>query len=175
MVYDTETASFSPPYIISLAYVAYENGKRVAKGMIVCNPDCKISEKASAVNGFTNDMVKDKPLFIEEWRKIEKYFNNSIWIGHNTSVFDIRAIKAEATRYGFIVPNHMECDTLKNAKRLIPKDKIKDYKLSTLLDYFNLKVNGDAHNADVDVNMTIKVYNKLVELANGELLIEPPK
>ena len=42
--FDTETVDINPNYIISLAYIAYENGKRVDKGMIICNPNYPISE-----------------------------------------------------------------------------------------------------------------------------------
>lgn len=165
----------SPNFIVSLAYRAYENGKLVRKGEIICNPDYPISESASKVNGFTNELVKDKPLFVDEWDGIKEFFDSSIWIGHNLQ-YDARAIKTEAERYGFKVPVHMNLCTLKNAKRLIPKDKVENYKLETLIDYFQVKVNSSKyHTAEFDIWATMKVYNKLVELANGELLIELPK
>lgn len=174
--FDTETTSISPPYIISLAYIAFQNGKKVSKGQIICNPDYPINPEASKVNGFTDDMVKDKPFFNEEWGKIKRYFENAIWIGHNSSNFDWRALKTEAQRYGITMPNHLDCDTLKNAKRLIPKDKVENYKLETLIDFFKVNVKSkDFHSADFDTWACMKIYNKLVELADGNLLIEQPK
>lgn len=174
--FDTETVSISPPYIISLAYIAFQNGKFVSKGQIVCNPNYPIDPNASKVNGFTNDMVKNKPFFNKEWKKVTQYFKDAIWIGHNSSNFDWRALKTEAQRYKIIMPNHLDCDTLKNAKRLIPKDKVENYKLETLLNFFKVNVKSkDFHSADFDTWACMKIYNKLVELADGNLLIEQPK
>lgn len=174
--WDVETTSISPPYIISLAYIAFQNGKFVSKGQIICNPDYPIDPNASKVNGFTNDMVKDKPFFGEEWLKVRKYFNDSVLIGHNSSNFDWRALKIENQRYGFELPNIVHVDTLKNAKKFISKDKVENYKLETLVNYFKVDVKSkDFHSADFDTWACMKVYNKLVELADGELLIEQPK
>ena len=72
--FDTETVGLKPNYIVSLAYIVYEDGKKIADDMIICNPDYPISEDASKTNGFTNEMVKDYPLFSKQWKKISKYF-----------------------------------------------------------------------------------------------------
>lgn len=168
--FDTETVGLSPNYIISLAYIAYENGKKVADDMIVCNPDYPISEAASQTNGFTNEMVKDYPLFPEQWKKITKYFNNAILIGHNCP-FDVLALKTEAKRYGFGLPNFWVCDTLANAKALIPKGKTANYKLGTLCDYFGINLKN-WHSADADTRACLRLYNKLIEISDGNLIVK---
>ena len=65
LFFDTETVAISPKYIISIAYILYENGKRKDYGYVICNPDYPISPGASRVNGFTNENVANKPLFNE--------------------------------------------------------------------------------------------------------------
>ena len=47
------------------------------------NPEYPISPEASKVNGFTDEYVKQFPTFKEVWPGIKKYFEDSIWIGHN--------------------------------------------------------------------------------------------
>lgn len=168
--FDTETTSINPNYIISIAYIAFENGKRTGYGEIICNPCYPIDPNASKVNGFTDEMVKDKPLFSEEWPKISKYFEDAIWIGHNSG-FDLRAVSLEANRYGIDLPNHWNIDTLKNAKRIIPKKEVLNYKLETLCNHFNITLDN-YHNSLTDTYACLKVYNELVRLSNGNLLVE---
>ncbi len=168
--FDTETVGLKPNYIVSLAYIAYENGKKIAKDMIICNPDYPISEQASKTNGFTNEMVKDYPLFSEQWKKISKYFDNAILIGHNCP-FDVSALKIEAKRYGIVLPNFWSCDTLANAKRLIPKGVTANYRLGTLCDYFGI-VLKDWHQADSDTLAALRLYNKLIEISDGNLIVK---
>lgn len=53
--FDTETVGLRPNYIISMAFIVFENGKKIADDMIVCNPDYPISPEASKTNGFTDE------------------------------------------------------------------------------------------------------------------------
>ena len=77
LFYDTETVGIKPPYIISLGYILCENNKIVKRDIIKCNPKYHISEGASKVNGFTDDMVKDWPTFEEEWPRSKSTRLNS--------------------------------------------------------------------------------------------------
>lgn len=165
--FDTETVSINPNYIISLAYIAFEGGKRVDKDLILCNPDYPISPEASKVNGFTDEKVANYPLFPQQWAKIKKYFENAILIGHNCS-FDVRALRAEFQRYNIQEPVFYTCDTYTNARRLIPKTEVENYKLGTLCDYFNITLDN-WHSADADTLAALKLYNKLVKLSDGVL------
>lgn len=165
--FDTETVDINPNYIISLAYIAYENGKRVDKGMIICNPNYPISEQASAVNGFTNENVAKEPLFPEHWEKIKCYFEDAILIGHNCS-FDIRALRTEFQRYNITPPNFYSCCTCLNAKKIIDKSKVKNYKLGTLCEYFGITLDN-WHSADADTLAALRIYNELVKLSGGHL------
>lgn len=169
--FDTETTSISPNYIVTLAYIAVENNKVVKRGMITCNPDYPISPQASAVNGLTNKMVADKPYFDEAWKDIQEYFENAILIAHNSN-FDCKALRLEFKRYGLEFPKHWECDTLANAKRLIPKGETKNYKLATLCDYFGIDLGDAYHIADFDTEALLRVFNKLVKISNGNLEVK---
>lgn len=167
--FDTETISINPNYIISLAYIYYENGKKVSQNCIVMNPDYPISPQASAVNGFTDDMVKDKPKFDDVWPTIKQYFTNSIWVCHNLP-FDKRALYTEFRRYDIEIPDFFTCDTLENAKNYIAKGITENYKLGTLCDYFGIELKN-WHTADADTLACMRVFNKLINLSNGDLII----
>ena len=94
IMFDTETVGLKPNYIISLGYRYFERGKKPIFGEIRCNPDYFIPEAATKVNGFTNEMVKDWPLFVDKWYEIEPLFRDSLWLGHNLK-FDSSALIKE--------------------------------------------------------------------------------
>lgn len=165
--FDTETVGLRPNYIISMAFIVFENGKKIADDMIICNPDYPISPEASKTNGFTDEQVKDYPKFDKQWEKIKDYFDNAILIAHNSS-FDVKAINLEFKRYDIEPPKYWVCDTLSNARKIIPKGDVPNYKLGTLCDYFNITLKN-WHTADADTKACMRIYNKLVELSDGEL------
>lgn len=169
--FDTETVGLNPNHPISLAYIAYQNGKRVAQDCIIMNPEYPISPEASKVNGFTDEYVKQFPTFKEVWPDIKKYFEDSIWIGHNV-LFDKRSLYTEFRRYEIDIPESFyTCDTLENAKKLISKEDVPNYKLGTLCEFLGIKLEN-AHQADADTEGAMRLFNKLVKLSNGNLIIK---
>lgn len=167
--FDTETTGFKPPFIISLAFIAYENGKRSKVGYYVCNPEIHIPYGASKVNGFYDEDVADKPKFWEIWGDIQYHFEDAIYIAHNCR-FDESSLTKTLQRYDIPIPKHWTCDTVENAKALIPSTEVENYKLNTLCDYFGISLENH-HIASFDTIACLRIYNKLVELSNGNLII----
>lgn len=163
LFFDTETVAISPKYIISIAYILYENGKRKDYGYVICNPDYPISPGASRVNGFTNENVANKPLFNEIWPDIKEYFEDSVWIGHN-SKFDEDALALEFSRYNIEMPHHYSLDTYAIAKKMLKKPmEVENHKLMTLCKHFGHNFDG-YHQASVDTVACQKIYNDLIKL-----------
>lgn len=170
--FDVESTGFKENRIVSIGLLYYENGKRKAKENIIINPNTKIEYSASKVNGFTNDMVKDKPTFDEIWSEIKKYFENTTWIGHNVK-YDNGCILGELTRYGLKIPVHKLICTCDNAKLLIPKAEIKNYKLDTVAQHFGINFTEEQHHdAFFDTIACMKIFNKLVDLSGGDLEVK---
>ena len=113
--------------------------------------------------------VKNYPTFDVVWEDIKQYFIGSILCGQNIK-FDLQALQLEFKRYNIPMFDYFYVDTLENAKKLIKKDEIPNYKLATLCDYFNIKIDK-FHDASFDVEATKRVFNKLVKLSNGDLII----
>lgn len=168
---DTETTGFKENRIVSIAILVYQNGKKIADKYILVNPKTKIEESASKVNGITYDTIKNCPSFDKVWDDIKDYMTDSIWIFHNAKYDANKVIYPELKRYGIEIPNHLLCCTLENAKNLIPKGVTQNYKLGTLLEYFGYKLEN-AHSADADTWGCMKLYNKLVELSDGNLIVK---
>lgn len=162
--YDTETTGLPPQnYIVTLAYIYYERGKQPIVGQIKCNPDYPINPNASKVNGITNEMVKDCPLFVEEWAKIEPYFRDSVWIGYNSDRFDQQAMRLEFYRYGCKEPHHYNLDVIKMARAMVKKGTTENYKLQTMCKYFGIE-GKNYHTSDFDTWGTKELYFKLKQL-----------
>jgi len=168
LFFDTETVGINPNYIISLAYRYYERGKKPVYGMIECNPDYEISEKASEVNGYTYENTKDLPLFVEQWPSIEPMFRDSVWICHNTP-FDTRAVRLELKRYCLPEPHHYSLDTLFMSRSILKHKETENHKLITLCKHFNLVTDDDSdkfHAADFDIwatDMVFREFRKMTE------------
>ena len=63
VLFDIETTGLSPVYdeIIELSAVKVKDGNIIDTFDTLIRPDRKIPRSATAVNGITNDMVKDAP------------------------------------------------------------------------------------------------------------------
>lgn len=179
-LFDTETVGVRPNYIISLSFRYYEKGKSPIEGEILCNPDYYISPEASAVNGFTNEQVKQWPTFAEQWNEVEPYFRDAVWIGHNLP-FDARALRLEFSRYCLPEPHHYEVDTLSIAKNLLKKGiDVENHKLITLCKHFKFDLEEEKlHGSAYDIYMTDKLYRALKVLCkeknDGDLTLFKPK
>ena len=96
---------------------------------------------------------------------------DSIWIFHNANYDANKVIYPELQRYDLEIPNHLLCCTLENARNLIPKSEVPNYKLSTLLEHFGYKLEN-AHSADADTWGCMKLYNQLVKISDGNLIVK---
>lgn len=166
---DTETTRFLENRIVSLAYIYCENGKRIAQDYILVNPQAKIEEGASKVNGITYDKIKNCPTFDKVWESISAYMTNSVWVFHNSNYDELKVIIPELKRYNIPVPSHRVCCTLENAKLLIPKKEVKNYKLGTLCEYFGIDLGDRFHEADFDTEACARIFNRLIRISNGNL------
>lgn len=167
---DTETTGLFDPKMVSIAFIAYNGTERTGTGYYIMNPEGHIEESASKVNGFYDEDVKDKPLFSDIWPQISKYFEDALWCAHN-SKFDEKVIINSLKRYNFPLPNYNTFCTCENAKRIIPKSEIKNYKLDTLCNYFNIEFKNH-HTASFDTVACMRIFNKIVQLNPKDFLIK---
>lgn len=119
----------------------------VEEGYSLINPGKPIHYAASAVNGITDDMVKDAPT-LEDYMEQAGYpliGEDMVFIAHN-SQFDFKFLKA------FVSPNARLLCTLKCARHLYPDAA--NHKQSTLAAMLGIYVDrAKAHAADGDVNV----------------------
>lgn len=189
---DTETTGLEEKdEVIQLAYVVSKDGKKIAMNQLY-KPSCKISFKAMAVHGITEEMVADKEklttdsLLIRGLKKMDA--TGAVMFIHNAE-FDLDML----LRHGY--KTNMEVvDTLRCARHLLTDAEGHSLgviyyqyglynsmpKLAAELGIDHTKIG--AHNAMYDVIMLMLVarllirvagsVEKLIELSNTPVMIE---
>jgi DNA polymerase-3 subunit epsilon len=79
-----------------------------------------ISEEAASVHGITNEMVKNKPTFIQLAKEILDFIGDSDLVGYNSNRFDVPLLMEEFARAGF------DFDMEKEAHRGCSTDILQD-------------------------------------------------
>lgn len=163
---DTETTGLDSDKFARLCQVAYKIDDVMVNELF--KPPVAIGIGAMAVHHITEDMVKDKPAFVEsEYHStLKDMFKKkaNVFIAHNAK-FDIEMIKRE----GIDVKSQI-CTKIV-AQRLLPKGPggPNDHKLQTLRYHFGIDLSdAKAHDAAGDVEVLEAVFYKLLEVAREQ-------
>lgn len=150
---DTETTG-NEPATDRLCQVCFRVGKETRTEYF--KPEVPMSVKAMSITHITNAMLADKPAFAgsEMKKDLQKLLDSGVMIAHN-ALFDKAILEAE----GMKIPKFI-C-TLRVARALDTKDAIAEYNLQFLRYYLDLKVEGNPHDAEGDVNVLEALYQRL--------------
>lgn len=167
IVLDTETTGLSRTHdrIIQLAALKFKDDKLIDTFNQYINPDgVPISEQARLVNGITEKEVYGKPKFSEIIPKFQKFVgeeSNSTWVGHNINRFDIPIMFNNGYRQkpDYQANEFWTIDTYQMAKDEMSGLGLKNFKLETLKEYFDL--HGNSHDALGDCQVTAALYQRL--------------
>lgn len=159
---DVETTGLKEPAICSLALIRVENRKIKCAKYYLINPKKDIEYSAYKVHGISSKMVENQPDFSEIWDDISPYISGQIIVGHNVQ-FDSRCIVSDVKRYGLLCLPFQTVCTCKNAKKFINKTEVENYKLDTICDYFDIKLNNH-HDARDDADACRLIFNKLRDM-----------
>lgn len=129
---------------------------------IYINPEDGFDDVCIRIHGISNDKVKNEPNFAQVWSNIEKYFVNSIIIGHNVASADLDSLVKMLKRYNLDIPELYYICTLDLARTYIPNYKVKDYSMSSLCEFFNIDIDSE-HNAFDDACANADLFKKLVK------------
>ena len=164
VIFDFETTGLNPfdgDRIVEMSAVRVVNHKVVDKFATLVNPEQPISPDATAVNGITDDMVKDAPKMKEALTEFIDFIVDDILVGHNIKTFDMHFLKMECMlQFDGKVPDNDYVDTLLLARRCMPELAHKN--LTVLAAHFGISIEG-AHRALADCLMNQKVYELLKE------------
>ena len=172
VVFDLETTGISFNYdeVIEISAIKVHKQEVVADFTTLVNPERAIPYSASQVNGITDDMVKDAPVFKTALRDFLEFIDNNVLVGHNIHAFDMKFIYRDCKRYFDKEPDNDYVDTLKFARICLPQ--LKHHKLIDLAGYYGIPTTG-AHRALNDCRMNQAVFECLgQEIKKKPLLIK---
>jgi DNA polymerase III alpha subunit (gram-positive type) len=170
-VWDFETTDQHNSFAVSLAIFLYdlETKEIIDTFYEIINPLATISRGAMEVHKITQDEAEACPTFEHFLPRIEEMFEKAdFFVGQNLQ-FDMAVFEREVERLG--LPNKFTTmpifDTMKAAKGIVEvydkNGKIKAPSLEESSRHYGLEVEGDFHNAAVDVQQTLEVFCCLME------------
>lgn len=118
---DVETTGLSPHHgdrVCEIALLKVSGGRTLDAFDTLLNPEHLISPGATAVNGITNDMVRNKPLFLNVVSQVLAFFHDpdSVLVAHNAP-FDLKFLASELGRLALPLPRLPVLDTLRLARK----------------------------------------------------------
>ena len=163
MVFDLETTGINQERdeIIEISAVKVRNHEIVEEFSTLVNPGRHIPAGATAVNGITDEMVKDAPDIGTAMGAFLSFIGDSVLVGHNIHTFDTNFVYDAAYRFlGKEVRNDY-IDTLYMARKYLPE--LSHHKLTDVAAHFHLQTEG-AHRALFDCMMNQGCYEELGKL-----------
>jgi len=160
VLFDLETTGIScyRDQVIEISGVKVKDGKITDEFSSLVNPECPIPYQASLVNGITDDMVADAPLFNAVLKDFLIFAGDLPFVGHNIASFDMKFIYRDSEKYYKKIPGNDYVDTLKLSRICLPT--LKHHTLTDLAAYYGISTIG-AHRALNDCRMNQAVYEKL--------------
>lgn len=164
VIVDLETTGLSPlkNEIIEIGAIKVENNKIVDRLDMLVKPENRVSSFITNLTGITNEMLQDA-IGIEDALKIFINFaSGNTLMAHNAN-FDMGFLNTNLQKHFNYTLENKCLDTLALSRKYI-KD-IKNYKLETLANYFNVNYSG-AHRSLKDCEITFEVYKNIGEIYN---------
>ena len=166
-VFDLETTGVSPQTdkVIEISAIKVRNGQAVGEFSSLVNPMRRIPYGATRVNGITDEMVANKPVFEKVLGDFLDFVEDDILVGHNIHDFDMKFIHRDCEAFFRMFLGNDYIDTLPLARKCLPQ--LGHHRLTDLALYYKISING-AHRALNDCRMNQLVFERLgAELKNG--------
>ena len=154
---DVETTGLHPQYgdrICEIGLLKTKNNKVIDSYEALINPCRPISPGASMVNGITDKMVKDAPVFGEVVNRILEFIGGTVIIAH-TAGFDLNFIGSHLRNLKKPLPNNPIIDTLTLARKYycFPSNS-----LTNVASYFDINI-SNCHRALADAKLTKEIFH----------------
>lgn len=169
VIFDLETTGLDlvKDRIIQISYIkVYPDGKET-RGNEIINPEKPISADITALTGFSNEDVKDKPTFKNIASKLNEEFKGCDFAGFNSNHFDIPLLAEEFLRAGldFDFSKCRLIDIQTIFHKMERRNLAAAYKF-----YCGRKMEDDfeAHRADQDTEATYRVLLGQLDKYNPE-------
>lgn len=157
---DKDTNNIRIIQMSAIKYKDVENFEEIdRKEMYFSNGDVPIQPDATAIHGYTADMLKDKPTFHECAHEVFDFFKGCDLGGYNNSFFDNSVLFHSFNRAGI----RWDYRDLKIYDILNLWRKNHSSKLTYVYKFYTGEDLDNAHDATSDVEATVEVYKRMKE------------
>ena len=172
IAFDTETTGLDPSSgrIVEIGAVKFDRRGPIARYNVLINPEMSMPEDAGKVNGITDEMLKDKPIFAAVFPDFFDFIGTGVLIAHNAP-FDVNYVNTELKRADKPLLANKVVDTRIFAKEIFPG--LSSYALQDLAVQLGITA-LEAHRAEDDARVCMELFNKTLNrfLKNNPELVE---
>ncbi|MBT9174156.1 MAG: DNA polymerase III PolC-type [Syntrophomonadaceae bacterium] len=168
LVLDIETTGVSvvEDEIIEIGAIVVNGGTIDKEFQSLVKVSKKIPASIESLTGITDQLIdKNGRELLEVLSEFVEFASDLLVVSHNVE-FDYGFLRAACKRFDLPLFSNQCIDTLVLARRLV--DDVKNYKLTTLLDYFKIEVKG-RHRSIEDCLATKQLYEKLIKVEQKEI------
>lgn len=167
IVFDLETTGLVPgeDRTVEIAYRKILPSGEMTESVRRLNPGRPIPPDSTAIHGIRDEDVKDSPSFSQLCYELWSIFEGSDVAGFNVVGYDLPFIKAEFALMGknFDYSNKRILDGKVLYHKVAPRDLVASRNLSAAYKTYCGAQHETAHTAAGDVEVTVKVLEKLLE------------
>jgi DNA polymerase III subunit alpha, Gram-positive type len=157
--FDVETTGLSSRYgdeICEFGAARVVGGEVVDSLETLINPGRSISRDASVINGITDEMVKDSPMFDQVYPSMIEIFSDAVLVAHNAK-FDIGFLSASFKKFGSTPLENIILDNLRLSRKLNPY--IRSHSLANLKREFGIRTDR-SHRALDDAKALATIFDQ---------------
>lgn len=157
VVFDTETTGLEPEIdkIIEISAIKFKDNKKIDKFSTLVNPLTKIDNFITELTGIKQSDLDGMPTIDRILPDFFEFIEGYTLVAHNAP-FDIKMLACECYRNNIQLCSNEVIDTVNLAKKIIPQQKIDNYKLATIKNYLGLEY--ESHRALSDCEVCAKLY-----------------
>jgi DNA polymerase-3 subunit alpha (Gram-positive type) len=164
-VIDIETTGLNcNPQNGNVDHIIEIGGVKIRKGIIIgrfstfVNCPVPLSDEIKEITHITDDDLKNAPTIENALLLLQKFTGGCIIMGHNV-LFDLGFINHYGSLYNIEFGKNY-ADTLQLSRKIL-KGKLKNFKLGTTADYFNITF--ESHRAYNDAHATAQILLNLAQ------------
>lgn len=124
------------------------------------DPGGPVPAQIQALTGITTSMLIGAPRIEEVLPTFLEFARGAVLVAHNAP-FDLGFLQAAAAATGYDWPEATVVDTVRLARRVVPRDEAPDHRLSTLARLFHAGTTPE-HRALADARATVDVLHALL-------------
>lgn len=166
VVIDLETTGGAPGLnsITEIGAIKVQGGQILGEFQTLINPGVPLPPFITVLTGITEAMLLPAPTIDEVFPQLLEFLGSpteTVLVAHNAQ-FDISFLKAAANKLNFTWPKFQVLDTVKIARHTLNREEVRNFKLSTLAEFFKAETTPN-HRALDDVRATVSVLHGLIE------------